>query len=747
MNNILQLKGRFQHRKYQGNPSAANLPVGAEVTEEKLEKLKKQLQKLLLYWENDRTIEGALVSVHYGRIIAKSNRLKILLSTGSKSPNESIRGVKFIWEPNEKGDKIQKHVFTHYVTLEAIKIAIERLDIVLQAARKDFHGRFTKEDTELINNGKYTCEELAKSNITKVIVDAYYVESFQVDKVKETITEQSIVTIYKTSVDTMKLLEQLGIDMVNAKMIDNTTFRLQPYEIKMLQEKAPYLIAMSVSDFSKITIDNIIKSEVEQEKQIPAPKNEPVIGVIDTQFDESVYFREWVTYKNMLSEDIQINAEDRIHGTAVSSIIVDGSGLNKNLDDGCGRFRVRHFGVATAGRFSSFSILKMIREIVNNNRDIKVWNLSLGSALEIEPNFMSPEAAELDRIQCENDVIFIVAGTNKEKNDKADMRIGAPADSLNSLVVNAVDDEQNPAVYTRTGPVLSFFQKPDVSYYGGDEKHRMVAWCGSGITYVSGTSFAAPWIARKMAYLINIMGLSREVAKALIIDSAAGWKQRGPLSNAIGYGVVPRKIQDIIHSPDDEIRFLMTGVIDEYETFTYNIPVPQDKDTYPYYARATLVYFPKCVRDQGVDYTSTEMDLQFGRVKEKDGNIQIDSVDKNKQSQDGIAIYEEAARKMYRKWDNVKCISDTIKKKAVPRKVYESGMWGLGIRTKERLAPKAGRGLKFGVVVTLKEMKGVNRIDQFIKMCMVKGWLVNRLDVEKQFDVFHKAEEDIKFDE
>ena len=98
---------------------------------------------------------------------------------------------------------------------------------------------------------------------------------------------------------------------------------------------------------------------------------------------------------------------------------------------------------------------------------------------------------------------------------------------------------------------------------------------------------------------------------------------------------------------------------------------------------------------------------------------------------------------MYRKWDNVKCISDTIKKKAVPRKVYESGMWGLGIRTKERLAPKTGRGLKFGVVVTLKEMKGVNRIDQFIKMCMVKGWLVNRLDVEKQFDVFHKAEEDV----
>lgn len=38
-----------------------------------------------------------------------------------------------------------------------------------------------------------------------------------------------------------------------------------------------------------------------------------------------------------------------------------------------------------------------------------------------------------------------------------------------------------------------------------------------------GTSFAAPWIARKLSYLIDVLGLTRELAKALIIDSAAGW--------------------------------------------------------------------------------------------------------------------------------------------------------------------------------------------------------------------------------
>lgn len=53
-------------------------------------------------------------------------------------------------------------------------------------------------------------------------------------------------------------------------------------------------------------------------------------------------------------------------------------------------------------------------------------------------------------------VIFVIAGTNKKRNSKVN-KIGAPADSLNSLVVNAVDFSGNSASYTRRGPVLSFF--------------------------------------------------------------------------------------------------------------------------------------------------------------------------------------------------------------------------------------------------------------------------------------------------
>ncbi len=79
-----------------------------------------------------------------------------------------------------------------------------------------------------------------------------------------------------------------------------------------------------------------------------------------------------------------------------------------------------------------------------------------------------------------------------------------------------------------------------------------------------------------------------------------------------------------------------------------------------------LAYFPQCDRKQGVDYTSTEMDIHFGRVvAKKRGSTMIKAIDDNRQSEEKQITFcnEEDARKMYRKWDNVKHISEKIKKK------------------------------------------------------------------------------------
>ncbi len=747
MNDVLQLKGSFQKRKNGGRRGAVSLNKNVEVTSEELNKLAAQLESIKKEWEKDSFIGGALVSVHHKRILPKSSRLQKLLSDKGKTPNESIRGARF--EKEEEEGKVRfKHVFTYFVSLESLGKSINLLEKSALVIERQYNGKISSIDTEKINTGDYDESIMKKSPFLMTVVDAGFVERFDIDKNTEEVKEEeSIVTIYKTGIRIDDLLKEAEIDKKNVVELNETTMRMNRLDLIRLKDRMPYLVAMNVNNLGDYSPDYEEDEDYEESRiSIQEPKDEPVVGVIDTQFYEDVYFGNWVKYIPKVDKGIPLDKKDFIHGTAISSIIVDGPSFNPELEDGCGRFQVRHFGVAKAGAFSSIAIIKEIEEIVDHNQDIKVWNLSLGSILEVHDNFISIEAAELDRIQYKYDVIFVIAGTN-DKDKTLNKRLGAPADSLNSIVVNSVGFDEKPASYSRKGPVLSFFYKPDVCYYGGDGERGIRVCEPLGENQRTGTSFAAPWITRKVAYLIYKMNLSREIAKALIIDSAAGWDRKDFKDYHMGYGIVPKRIEDVLKTQDDEIKFTLSGVIDEYEMYTYNVPVPIVDDKQPFYAKATMVYFPKSNRDQGVDYTNTELDIHFGRTKEKDNRIIIDSINNNKQADEGVyKIYEENARRLYRKWDNVKHLCETIKKRKVPKKTYGPGLWGISIKTKERLEGKPGRGIRFGVVVTLKEMNGVNRINDFINKCVFRGWIVNPINVESQLDVYAKAEEDIEFE-
>jgi len=740
MNELLTLKGTFVHKKNTNKPGPVNIPSGQSVDSVHLRKLSAQLEKIENYWEENQLIQGALVSVHYNRIVAKSNRISFIFKNKSSDKvNDFIRGSKF---GDLEGRLI--HVFTYYMPTCNLKKTRDLLNVCAEVLDESFDGNINSEQIDNINQGNVDISgKIKNSPFVSTIRDAFFIAFFDIDTDVNDIDGSALITIYRTNISTKTLFSNLGIDFFEGNVLDDTTILLNPNQFRVLKEKAPYLIAMQVKDLSLLDYDSCLSGS-SRILSIPHPSTEPIIGVIDTVFSDTVYFSEWVENVKMVDNSIPLCDDDYEHGTAVTSIIVDGPSFNPDLDDNCGRFRVKHFGVANGRKFSSLSILKCIREAVAANPTIKVWNLSLGSAMEINNNFISPEAAELDRIQTEYDVVFVVAGTNKNSDQKGPVKIGAPADSLNSIVVNSVKRDGTAASYSRVGPVLSFFNKPDLSYYGGDKGEWIRVCSPLGERLVSGTSYAAPWVTRKIAYLIYQLGFSREVAKALIVDAAAGWNRRDKVSEAIGYGVVPKTINEVINAPEDEIRFVMTGYSDSYETYNYNIPVPSSNDKHPFFARATLCYFPTCSRNQGVDYTNTEMDIHFGRI---DDNGKIKSINNNSQStDDSFGLYESDARKLYRKWDNVKYIGEVVKSNSRAKIKYNNGLWGVSIKTKERLANKMNDSLNFGLVVTLKEMNGVNRYDDFIKLCSMRGWLVSKVSINNQVDIFNKAEEDVEFD-
>ena len=744
MNNVLELKGkRFIQASKTGSGGGASMNSKKIVTREQLLRLIKSISQIKEFWKQEkRPFEGILISVHYNKIVAKSNRIAGLFK--GKDSNYAIVGAKFNKEKT-------KHIITYFLDMkdldESIELLLKTSDIIKVKFQNGI-DKVTFDDRKKIDIIPFSRFSITKSTFKQVVADVSYIEDFEVEMATPQL-KQSIITLYNTHTDTKILFKNIGIDILKSRILDNQTVFLDENQLQILFEKAPYLVSMATEDLSELSPEDFIQEYQQGTLYMPSPTIEPTVGVIDTLFDKRVYFGEWVEYHDMVDDNLPKNPDDYRHGTAVDSIIVDGARLNPWLDDGCGRFRVRHFGVAIGSKFSSFTITKQIKEIIANNKDIKVWNISLGSNQEVNDNFISAEAAILDKIQYENDVIFVVAGTNKPSADIE--KIGSPADSINSMVVNAVTQNGLSTKYARRGLALSFFAKPDVSYYGGSEEKYIKVCEPLGEANVAGTSFAAPWIARKLSYLIDILGLNREVAKAMIIDAARDWNEKPtPEEVALyGHGIVPIRIDDIVHTKEDEIKFLVYDVSEKWNTYNYYFPVPIKDGKYPYIARATMCYFPMCDRTQGVDYTNTELNLHFGRINNKG---KIEDIKGDKQNQDVILdnekyfLLEGEARERFRKWDNVKYIAERPKNKMMPKKSYDNKNWGMEIKTNNRLDPTDGIGVRFGVVVTLKEINGVNRIDEFIKNCTLNGWLVNKIDVQTRVDINKKVNEDIEFE-
>ncbi len=750
MNNLLKIKLKFARESKQGGGAPRNLTCDRELNVEKVVNLIDDLNNVKSYYKNNKLlIKGCLIDIHYDDVIPKSSRVQEILK-GDLKTDQSIVGARF--SDDQYGE--EKHIITHYVNFSTIELTIKKLNIIIKILNKFYEGKANKNnfniDKKHNNSIKYNNAEYSDLAIRDMIVDCSVINKFDIPQTSYTeIADNLLITFYKTELKVSEVFDKIYGDSSyryysygeNTLLVDKETF-------KHLQQEVPYLISMVASDISELKPFDKNQEAQLNNIEIPAPKNEPIVGVIDTLFNQSVYFKDWVDYHEELTEyeKNNINEDDYYHGTEVTSIIVDGPTLNPDLDDHCGRFRVRHFGVC-GYRISPSLLIKKISRIVDNNPDIHVWNLSLGTSEEVSRNFMSYESSVLDEIQATKNVIFVISGTNDNypENGKL-LRVGSPADSINSIVVNAVKRNNLPCSYSRSGPILSFFQKPDVSYYGGDVNEKISVCSPIGVVKEMGTSFAAPWISRKLCYLIDIMGLPREVAKALIIDAAAGWEYKQDTyknQKLIGYGVVPININDILTCPNSEIKFILYETSRTYKTVNYAIPIPKDASgKYPFIARSTLCYFPKCRREQGVDYTDRELSLTFGKINK---NGLIEDVNENVQDTPAGFAKERRSRQEYRKWDNTKFIS-SIKKNNQAKKSFEDKFWGFCVASKERTAIPKKENLNFGAVITLHEIKNINRIEEFKHACMLRGYIVTEVQIDNQINIYESAQQDIKFE-
>ena len=84
-----------------------------------------------------------------------------------------------------------------------------------------------------------------------------------------------------------------------------------------------------------------------------------------------------------------------------------------------------------------------------------------------------------------------------------------------------------------------------------------------------------------------------------------------------------------------------------------------------------------------------------------------------------------------------------IKKKA---SYIRTCHFATSIKTNNRLDPKDGEGIRFGVVVTIKAIDGVNRVHEFIRECTLNGWIVNEVNVSNRIEISRKINEEIELE-
>lgn len=760
--NLLKLEREFKTKQYPATSRNVSFFGGRQsVGSDDVDTLINQLLTVKESFADDSLLNGYVVfTIRCNKIMAKSNRISWLMTFDGRKSNEWVVGSSFYGEANQYQQIVYSLPNSHLDEL------IRRLSIFKDTLDNSFGGSISKSRLSEIGSTPGAFPELftniKKTPFIETCQQITYIKDIIVDRSYRKTEHNVIVNMVKVpSVSSLSVLNKLGIKPIPAGLPDDI-YLLTKDDANLLGEKVPYLIVNQTVDFSTFDFGSVAEDTIYDEPYIEQPNNEPIIGVIDGLFAKdrpevlrNPYFSDWVENHDMLENPEELlDITDYSHGTEVDSLLVDLPRLNPELNDGCGHFRVRHFGIATSRGVSISYMLKVIRKIVEDpkNSDIKVWNLCLGNSVcEVSKSYISLEGALLDELQSNNpNIVFVVSGTNKKNNiPNPPTMIGAPADSINSIVVNSCTFDDEPASYSRCGPALSFFIKPDVSTYGGDNGQELYVWSPWGKWHNAGTSFAAPLISRKMAFLMGVMNLDRNIAKALIVDSVMKWNA-GYLqkSNYLGRGIVKASIEEIVKGENDEIKFFVQGRSKEYLTYTYSLPVPIcDDNKYHYRARATLCYFPVCSRNQGVDYTNTELSLQFGRLKK--GNKGIDTIDKYRHYLEEGFTFENEARETFRKWDNLKTIIDSFPQKNIIGKDVlnaDNKNWGIQVSYNERGAGAKTSYVDWGLVITLKATDGINRYSDFIHACEFNGWLVTPIIYENYIDLKAKLNEEINLE-
>ena len=391
----------------------------------------------------------------------------------------------------------------------------------------------------------------------------------------------------------------------------------------------------------------------------------PIVGIIDSGIDKSISGLQ----RLLVAQESHIPDQhaDYRHGSLVGALAATGGGFTNDPDhfpSAVARLiDIQVFGSEDFAEIDEVDLLAHIEDAVErfgpqgamclnkSQEPAFVWNLSLAQEKVAEEDLFSLVAMELDRIACENRVVFTVSsgnftdlplrgwqsGLGPDRVKSGQDRISPPADSALSVSVGSLSDTSNPpsaspaehpSPFSRRGPGPGMLVKPEVVHYGGTcgangepvQGIRGPQQNGTALECI-GTSFAAPRVAAQLAEAAGLLvDPEPELLKLLLLLSC---NSRGDhdirnrdLVNYYGFGF-PDSPAALLACNSWECTMLLRGELRPGMGLQTQFPFPAsltENGRRHGHIRMALVYAPVVDSSKGAEYCQTNVSASLGRL-------------------------------------------------------------------------------------------------------------------------------------
>lgn len=321
----------------------------------------------------------------------------------------------------------------------------------------------------------------------------------------------------------------------------------------------------------------------------------PRVGLLDSGVEPIPHLEPWLDGEEQNIANLDAADIRHRHGTSVAGIINYGDELQGQPWTGTVPSRITSCVVNTeedAMHITEDEMVEHVKTAIVANPEVKVWNLSQGSTIEIEEDEFSDFAVTLDSIQKTNHVLICKSAGNVMRETPNQVRLALGADSVMSLVVGSIAHEKVApddveyacrSPFSRIGLGPSGITKPDLAHFGGNSVTGIYTFSEVGYqtNIFKGTSHSTPRVTALASNLAFRLGepFNPLLVKALLIHSASHPNlvavDNDTLRKEQGFGL-PATIDDILYNDENEFTMIWQPTFNGTDFQIQDIPFPAE---------------------------------------------------------------------------------------------------------------------------------------------------------------------------